>query len=317
MWFLNNPTVTRIDSTINFQWGTGPITTYGVDYVSVRWQGRLRPSYNQVCPSCASLITWTDSGQTYTIYFYADDGVRLWLDKRLVIDKWDTCCNETWANVALMANYLHDIAIDYRQIRGSATAQLSWSAPSVPKQIIPSTALYTVDAISGSPFNGIVVKPGDPPSSSQTTASGVALTTPITAGPWTLSNVFKVTAKDVFGNLQTAKTAGTFTVTATGPGAINGTIVYSGGATYTASWTANVTGAYLLYVKINGANIVASPFSVSVVPAATSAGNSIAYGSGLSTATVGQTASFYVQVRRAAGAFGASSSVNDPWAMSP
>ncbi|CEP02182.1 hypothetical protein PBRA_002447 [Plasmodiophora brassicae] len=301
MWFLNNPTVTRIDSTINFQWGTGPITTYGVDYVSVRWQGRLRPSYNQVCPSYASLITWTDSDQTYTIYFYADDGVRLWLDKRLVIDKWDTCCNETWANVALMANYLHDIAIDYRQIRGSATAQLSWSAPSVPKQIIPSTALYTVDAISGSPFNGIVVKPGDPPSSSQTTASGVALTTPITAGPWTLSNVFKVTAKDVFGNLQTSKTAGTFTVTATGPGAINGTIVYSGGASYTASWTANVTGAYLLYVKINGANIVASPFSVSVVPAATSAGNSIAYGSGLSTATVGQTASFYVQAKDAYG----------------
>ena len=41
IWFLDDPVINRIDSTINFQWGTGALTTYGVDYVSIRWEGKV------------------------------------------------------------------------------------------------------------------------------------------------------------------------------------------------------------------------------------------------------------------------------------
>lgn len=42
IWFLDDPVIERVDATINFQWGVGALTTYGVDYVSVRWEGKVR-----------------------------------------------------------------------------------------------------------------------------------------------------------------------------------------------------------------------------------------------------------------------------------
>jgi len=67
--------VTRVDPTINFQWGTSAITSNGVDYVSARWTGKLK------APSTG----------TYTLYVYADDGARVWVDKQLIIDTWTRC----------------------------------------------------------------------------------------------------------------------------------------------------------------------------------------------------------------------------------
>ena len=47
---------TQIDSEINFNWGTSAITRCGTDYVSIRWEGKIKPPYNE----------------TYTFYIYAD-----------------------------------------------------------------------------------------------------------------------------------------------------------------------------------------------------------------------------------------------------
>eukprot|EP00474_Spongospora_subterranea_P005088 CRZ05546.1 hypothetical protein [Spongospora subterranea] len=282
MWFLNSPTINRVDSSISFNWGLSAITTFGVDYVSVRWEGKLKPAYSQ----------------TYTIYVTADDGVRLWLDRRLIIDNWSTCCNESWANVALSAGYLHDIKIDYREIQGIASIDLSWSAPSVAKEIIPSSALYSVDQISGSPIKGIVITEADPPNSVQTTASGPGLTASIVAGPVVSGNKFTVLAKDLFGNLLTAQSgSAVWTVTGSGPGVVVGAIGYGYGPYYNGSWSTTVSGAYTLSVKLGGNHITGSPFLLSCGPAITSAGNSVAFGSGLTSGTVGLSSSFWVQAR--------------------
>ena len=77
-WLLDSPVIERIDPTINFDWGTGVLTNYGRDYVSVRWTGKVLPS----------------TTEEYTLYAYADDGVRLYVDHVLLIDSWDECCTE-------------------------------------------------------------------------------------------------------------------------------------------------------------------------------------------------------------------------------
>ena len=41
VWFLNKPSVARVDPQIAFQWGMGPITQFGSDYVSIRWYGKV------------------------------------------------------------------------------------------------------------------------------------------------------------------------------------------------------------------------------------------------------------------------------------
>lgn len=70
---LTSPVLTRSDSTINFDWGkSSPATGVDPSTFSVRWTGHVKPTY----------------GETYTFYTTADDGVRLWVNGQLLIDRW-------------------------------------------------------------------------------------------------------------------------------------------------------------------------------------------------------------------------------------
>ncbi|MCX7934193.1 MAG: PA14 domain-containing protein, partial [Planctomycetota bacterium] len=63
----------RLDSSINFDWGAGaPAPEVSADNFSCRWTGKLKPPRTGV----------------YYFYTISDDGVRLWLDNRLLIDNW-------------------------------------------------------------------------------------------------------------------------------------------------------------------------------------------------------------------------------------
>lgn len=75
------PAISRIDTEINFDWGTGLITNDVADFVSIRWWGKV-------------LATATEE---YTFIIHADDGVRFYLNGVLLIDRWDECCSDVTA----------------------------------------------------------------------------------------------------------------------------------------------------------------------------------------------------------------------------
>ena len=77
-----------------------------------------------------------DFSENYTFYTNADDGARLWIDRVLLIDTWSNRAAETSATAILQANYLHDIIVEYKELLGNAYAELRWSSPSTPKQIV-------------------------------------------------------------------------------------------------------------------------------------------------------------------------------------
>jgi hypothetical protein len=120
--------VTRIDPTVNFDWGQGsPDPSIAPDTFSVRWTGRVQPQYNQ----------------TYTFHATTDDGVRLWVNGVQIINHWaDGAAAEYTGTIALQANQLYTIQMDYYENGGAASAKLEWSSQSQPKQIIPQTQLY-------------------------------------------------------------------------------------------------------------------------------------------------------------------------------
>jgi hypothetical protein len=120
--------LTRTDATVNFDWGSGsPDPGIGADTFSVRWIGQVQPRYSQ----------------TYTFYTRTDDGVRLWVNGVLLIDKWVDQSSFEWSGaLALSAGQAYDIQMDYYENGGSATAQLNWSSASQTKEIIPQTQLY-------------------------------------------------------------------------------------------------------------------------------------------------------------------------------
>jgi hypothetical protein len=120
--------VTRVDPTINFDWGTGsPDPSIGIDTYSVRWTGQIEPLFSE----------------TYTLYTETDDGVRLWINNVLVIDRWlDQGPTEWSGTVALSAGQRYDVRMDYYENGGGAVARLRWSSASQIKQIVPQSQLY-------------------------------------------------------------------------------------------------------------------------------------------------------------------------------
>lgn len=118
----------RLDSTVNFNWGTAaPFPEFGVDTFSIRWSGHL--------------LTTATSGY-YSIFTRTDDGVRLWLDGELLINKWIDQGPTEWAtNLWLDGNRAYPIVMEYYENGGGAVAELRWQPPSASKVIIPSANL--------------------------------------------------------------------------------------------------------------------------------------------------------------------------------
>ena len=120
--------VTRTDATVNFDWGTGsPDPSMGVDTFSVRWTGQVEAPFSQ----------------TFTFYTTSDDGVRLWVNNVQLIDNWtDHAPTENSGTIALAAGQRYDIRMEFYENGGGSLVTLSWSSPSLAKEIIPQTQLY-------------------------------------------------------------------------------------------------------------------------------------------------------------------------------
>ena len=118
----------RTDSTVNFNWGAASPTGTAItaaDTWSARWSGFVTPLYTQ----------------TYTFYTNTDDGARLWVNGKLIIDQWTNTGAEQNGTIALTAGQRTAIRLEYFQSTGTAAASLSWSSTSQPKQIIPQSQL--------------------------------------------------------------------------------------------------------------------------------------------------------------------------------
>ncbi|PIR96768.1 MAG: hypothetical protein COT91_05075, partial [Candidatus Doudnabacteria bacterium CG10_big_fil_rev_8_21_14_0_10_41_10] len=125
---FNSQTNQHIDATINFN-PSDPIgTTYagGGDTFSVRWEGEIEARCTE----------------TYTFYILTDDGVRLWVNGILLIDKWFAQPpTEHTATINLIAGQKYPIRMEYFENTVFGVAQLFWSSPQTPKAIVPQSQL--------------------------------------------------------------------------------------------------------------------------------------------------------------------------------
>jgi hypothetical protein len=125
-------TFERTDPNVNMRVGTGsPVPgVIGPDQFSVRWTGTIEPQFSQ----------------TYTFYTLSNNGVRLWVNGRKVIDNWvGHATTEDRGTIALAAGRRYDLRVEFFDNTAEATATLSWSSPSVAKQIVPTARLHRYD----------------------------------------------------------------------------------------------------------------------------------------------------------------------------
>lgn len=121
----------RVDETIDFDWADrGPDQRVGFESFSVRWRGWLVPAHSGTC----------------TLTFLMDDGVRLWLDGRLVLDEWHlTEKLEFSATVTLEAGRAYAVRLDYFQEPRDAVIRWYWSNSDHAKQPVPTSWLRPVE----------------------------------------------------------------------------------------------------------------------------------------------------------------------------
>ncbi len=137
------PVLIRIDPGIDFNWGnTSPdpnILT--ADNFSVRWRGEVEIAFSE----------------PYRFYAVTEDGVKLWVDDKLAINRWDVFrLNEYRTDpIELKGGQRYIVEMWSYNDDAGATAQLLWASAHQPKGIIPAAAFsLPVRAGSPKPANG-------------------------------------------------------------------------------------------------------------------------------------------------------------------
>jgi Glycosyl hydrolases family 31/PA14 domain/Domain of unknown function (DUF5110)/Domain of unknown function (DUF4968) len=106
-----SPAVTRVDKNVNFVWsGTSPDLRIPREHFSARWTGTIEVPGNITNDVVLSTVE--------------DDGVRVWIDGRLVIDAWGPHdSTPSSASMALTAGAPHQLRIEYQQLEGNSVLQ--------------------------------------------------------------------------------------------------------------------------------------------------------------------------------------------------
>jgi hypothetical protein len=137
--FSGAPVVTRSDAAIDFQWQNGsPAEGIPVDHFAVRWTGN-----------------WPFETGTYRFYAQVDDGVRLWLDGHLMIDRWHESTGALYSADAYVSNGSHAVRVEYFDAWANAHARVWWEYRS-PDVTVTHTdwkaEYYNNMTLSGTPF---------------------------------------------------------------------------------------------------------------------------------------------------------------------
>lgn len=120
----------RIAKEIDFNWGLGYVVNNHSDNVYIRWTGRIKA---------------IKSGE-YGFITRSDDGARLWIDDRLIIDDWKVHAEEDHRAKTNLEKGYHKIKIEYFEGEGFASMKLLWIIPGKEKpEIIPSSYLRKVE----------------------------------------------------------------------------------------------------------------------------------------------------------------------------
>ncbi len=111
MNLAGKPVLTRIDSVVNFNFSTGsPAPGVPEDHFSIRWKGTIMPP-----------------DTIHHIGISTDDGGRLWVDGKLLIDDWRDHAEEPHsAQVELVPGKSYDVRFEQYDNALGAVARLTW-----------------------------------------------------------------------------------------------------------------------------------------------------------------------------------------------
>lgn len=134
--------IKRIDENIAFNFMLGsPDNVIEPDTFAIRWTGYIKPEVTS----------------DYTFKTYSDDGVKLTVDGKKLIDRWGlvdmeyTISSDT---VHLEAGKYYPVTMEYQEIPINSTVFLFWEGADVPMALVPDTVFFVKDAVYQEYKNG-------------------------------------------------------------------------------------------------------------------------------------------------------------------
>ncbi len=121
-------TVVRLDNQVIFDFGKDPLPE-GINrnFYSALWTGQIIPP----------------EGGEYTFYLQGDDGVRMWLAGRLLIDGWVEQSRADYKETAtLVAGKSYDIKLALVELSGTSSIMLEWSTDTISRRAVPTNCLH-------------------------------------------------------------------------------------------------------------------------------------------------------------------------------
>jgi hypothetical protein len=235
-----SPVLVRNDRDVDFNWGPGsPAASLPADNFSCRWTRTLKLKK-----------------ATYRFYARVDDGIRLWVDDKLLIDQWHDAAGKLYTVDVSLKEGEHAVKVEYYEHGGGARIEV-WGevlAPTpTPTPTFTATPTQTpTPTTTNTPTETPTPTPtptGTPTPTATSTPTGTPTQTPLptetsTATPTTNST-------DTPTPTATATNTPTQTPTLTATSTATGTSLLTGTPTLTATPTTTLTPTSTVTVTIS------------------------------------------------------------------
>lgn len=144
----------RTDAQVNFNWvRNSPGYPVIEDHFTAEWTGFIKPDFSE----------------QFSFSAVADDGMRLYIDGKLVLDQWETVAEGTdseamreakassaTSKVSMEKGKFYSIKVEFREDVQNASISLSWESKSLGKEVIPQKNLFTKAGLTqGDGLNGL------------------------------------------------------------------------------------------------------------------------------------------------------------------
>ncbi|HEX8424987.1 PA14 domain-containing protein [Hymenobacter sp.] len=122
--------LTRTDKLIDFNWTSGPDDSRFVspgpgvpgEWFSVRWTGHV----------------YAPKTGVYTFHMAVDDGMRVWIGGRKILDSWQhQPLTVATANLKMTAGHYYSVRVEYYQAARDSRALLAWQLPGETSEVMP------------------------------------------------------------------------------------------------------------------------------------------------------------------------------------